>query len=77
MTDEKSCAAYMRSWAYSEAVRRRLQNYTGGIFRLNTLEGVVYLEIGGTAQAVVLLRENASTDVFSCFRSFVESEIDA
>ena len=74
---EACCAAYMRSWAYSEAVRRRLQNYTGGVFKLNTREGVVYLEIGGMAQAAVHCRSNASTDVFSCFRSFVENEVHA
>jgi len=76
MKDDEA-SAYMRSWAYSEAVRRRLQNYTGGVFRLNTREGVVYLEIGGTAQAAVHCRSNASTDVFQCFRAFVENEIDA
>ena len=75
--DDQACTDYLRSWAYSEAVRRRLQNYTGGVFKLNTREGVVYLEIGGTAQAVVNCRGNASTDVFSCFRSFVENEVEA
>ena len=75
--NDTACADYLRSWAFAEAIRRRLQNYTGGVFRLNTREGVVYLEIGGMAQAVVHCRVNASTDVFSCFRAFVESEIDA
>ena len=76
MTDERA-AAYMRSWNYAEAVRRRLSNYTGGIFRLDTCEGVIYLDIGGTAQAVVRIDDNASGDVFRCFRVFVENEIEA
>ena len=75
--EDTACADYLRSWAFSEAVRRRLQNYTGGIFKLNTREAVVYLEIGGTVQAVAHCRNNASTDVFTCFRTFVEGEIDA
>ena len=76
VTDERA-AAYMRSWNYAEAVRRRLANYTGGIFRLDTREGVVYLDIGGTAQSVVRIDDNASEDVFRCFRVFVENEVEA
>ena len=75
--DKDTAAAYLRSWNYSEAVRRRLQNYTGGVFRLDTRERVVYLEIGGTAHSAVECRSNASSDVFSCFRSFVEKEVQA
>lgn len=74
---DDAAAEYLRSWNYAEAVRRRLANYTGGIFRLDTREGVIFLEIGGTAQAVVRIKDNASGDVFRCFRVFVENEVQA
>ena len=76
-TADKLCAEYLKSWSFAEAIRRRLQNYTGGIFKLDTRRGFIALEIGGIPQAAVDIRENASADVFRCFCAFVDMEIEA
>ena len=65
-----TCADYMKTWVYAEAIRRRLQNETCGVFRLNTSEGVITLEIGGSVQAVAPIDRDASADVFRCYLAY-------
>ena len=65
-----TCADYMKTWVYAEAIRRRLQNETCGVFRLNTSEGGITLEIGDKVQAVAPIGRDASADVFRCYLAY-------
>ena len=65
-----TCADYMRTWVYAEAIRRRLQNEICGVFLLDTARGVITLEIGGSAQAVAPIDRDASVDVFRCYLAY-------